>query len=259
MINIASHEIIKFKNDGFIIIKNSSVAEEIAILADAVTAHAKYFFDDEFCLGDPIKSQYNKKIGECYKTLRYLPELLRLAASSMMIEFVRNLGLDRPCVMNANNMRIDPPDNRALFHWHQDTTYLLGSTNAVTIWIPLTRADQKRGSIELIPGSHKSGLFPFYFPNGTPAQKSYISPRDLYLVKEPAGDSLILEADPGDLVIFYQMLLHRSTPNFSDHPRVTAQLRYSDFTDAKFKIASYPFGDQTNIAHVPSYLELVKD
>lgn len=259
MIKITDQDKKKLAEDGFVIVKGYHLNEEIVALTNALTSHGQYFFGNEFYLGSPIKPEYTNKIGEYYKTLRYLPELLMLASSNKIISLMKNLGLERPCIMNANNIRVDTPDNRALFHWHQDTTYLLGSINAITVWIALTGANRQRGSIELIPGSHKSGFFPFFFPNGTPAQKSYVSPRDLYLLEEPIGDPLMVEVDPGDLVIFHQMLLHRSTPNFSNYPRITVQLRYSDFNNKEFKKAGYPFGDQTNIAHVPHYLSLLKD
>lgn len=255
---IKEEEYARFQNEGFLILKDHDIRHQISSLSAAITENGKFFFDHDFALGASLKAIHEGRIGDYYKSLGYLPELFRFAAAPSLISLMNSLGLLRPCMMNANNVRFDTPDNRALFHWHQDTTYLLGSTNAITIWIPLTQADRFHGSIELIPRSHKNGIQPFAFSKGTPATKAPVSPKDLHLVEEPLGNRITVEADPGDLVIFSQMLLHRSTPNFADHPRVTVQLRYSDLGDSTFRDAGYPFGDQTNIAYVEKYLTMVR-
>jgi hypothetical protein len=246
----------RFHDDGFLILKGSDFGAKLKSLTDAVISNGQYFFDRDFTLGAPIKPTYTDRVGFFYKTLRYLPELFRLAADPAMIDLARQLDLAMPCMMNANNVRIDTPENCALFHWHQDTTYLLGSTNAITVWIPITPADQFHGTIEVVPGSHKFGIFPFKFAAGLPSHKARLSPRDLHLTKKVSGDRVMIDAIPGDIVVFYQLMLHRSTPNTSSHPRITAQLRYSDLSDATFRDAHYPFGDQTNIFHVPQYMTL---
>ena len=256
MIEITSLDRKKFAEEGFIVIKGQNANEDLSSLAEGITRLGKFFFDHDFRLDSPIKNEFQNQIGPFYKVLRYLPELFRLASSKTILKLVSDLGLEHPLTMNSNNVRFDPPDNRALFHWHQDTTYLLGSTNAITIWIPLTGANKFQGSIEVIPGSHKSGLFPFRFTNGLPDKRTRVSPKDIYLTEDPKETPLMIEVEPCDLVVFSQMLLHRSTPNFSNHPRVTTQLRYSDLKDGEFRNADYPFGDVTNITQVPSYLQL---
>ena len=67
-----------------------------------------------------------------------------------LVERVKELLFDMPA----------PGDDEHLFHWHQDFTYLLGSPNAVTIWIPLTEANETRGSVEIVPHSHRQGVLP---------------------------------------------------------------------------------------------------
>lgn len=73
--------------------------------------------------------------------------------------------------------------------------------------------------------------------------------RDLaidYDVTEPA---VAVKANRGDIVVFSQMLLHRSTPNQSRHPRWTAQIRLSDLGCAWFTRNRCPTGEKRNIFH----------
>ena len=69
--------------------------------------------------------------------------------------------------------------------------------------------------------------------------------------------SKLINAKPGDLIIFSQFLLHKSTRNFSDKIRWVAQVRHSDLSEKKFKNAGYPFGDRENI-FFNNYLKNIK-
>lgn len=186
-----------------------------------------------------------------YRALRYLPEVTRLAASRQLIDLAIQLGIRMPAVMHSFNVRLDlPGEDELLFHWHQDITYLLGSENAVTLWIPLGHTGPEHGSVEFIPGSHGSGLLPFrYQGKQSPGPATVLSPRDLRLVEEPTGNGEMIEAERGDLAIFSQLLVHRSTVNRSSKPRWTIQVRYADLMNSRFLDAEYPFGDSTNILH----------
>ncbi len=196
-----------------------------------------------------------------YGALRYLPSLVRLAANESNLDLASRLGLEAPAVMHCFNVRLDAPAKEAFnFHWHQDLTYLLGSLNSLTYWIPLTRVDADHGTIEIVPGSHRSGLFPMrYTGNGSPTRTQVMSPKDVVLENEPGPDdeTIFVEANPGDLVVFSQLLLHRSSPNHSDQTRWTVQLRYADLMEQEFVDEGYPFGDRTNIFHTgyPALLE----
>ncbi len=187
-----------------------------------------------------------------YDRLRYLPALSRMSGSEAVRGLCIALGLGLPSLMGCCNMRLDKPgDSRHLFEWHQDTLYLLGSTNAVTLWIPLQDVDLAHGTIEVIPGSHAQGILPF-----RKVSDKKVAPgvpflqRDLSLDIEVTQTPLAIEAERGDVVVFRQMLLHRSTPNHSDQIRWTAQLRVTDVAQADHRRQRCPSGDRSNIFHV---------
>jgi phytanoyl-CoA hydroxylase len=216
------------------------------------------FFSNEF---EPFGLFCTESIAEedrsrIYKALRYMPGLFALASNEKNIELCQNLGLKLPALMHSCNIRMDLPDREEfIFHWHQDLTYLLGSMNAVTFWIPLTDVNRERGTIEIIPGSHKEGILPIrYTGDGKPEKTRRMSPKDIYLQDIPNHTTEYVNAKPGDLVVFSQLLLHRSTLNPSNRIRWAVQLRYADFSEPRFIQNNYPMGDATNVFYT-DYLD----
>ncbi|MDP4078095.1 phytanoyl-CoA dioxygenase family protein [Acidovorax sp. A1169] len=187
-----------------------------------------------------------------YDRLKYLPALSCMSGSPAIRRMCRGIGLQHPDLMGCCNMRLDKPhDSRHLFAWHQDSVYLLGSVNAVTVWVPLQDVNLHRGTIQVIAGSHKRGLAPFKrISNKVIAPYVPMLQRDLSLADEVTEDPVTIEAQRGDIVVFKQMLLHRSTPNLSDQIRWTAQLRITDLADADYRRQKFPTGDRTNIFYV---------
>ena len=187
-----------------------------------------------------------------YDRLKYLPALSRMSGSEAVRGLCIALGLGLPSLMGCCNMRLDKPgDARHLFEWHQDTLYLLGSTNAVTLWIPLQDVDLAHGTIEVVPGSHGQGILPFRkVSDKAVAPGVPFLQRDLSLDIEVTQTPLAIEAKRGDVVVFRQMLLHRSTPNHSEQIRWTAQLRVTDVAEAEHRRQRCPSGDRSNIFHV---------
>lgn len=187
-----------------------------------------------------------------YDRLKYLPALSCMSGSPAIRSMSRKLGLQHPSLMGCCNMRLDKPqDTRHLFAWHQDTVYLLGSVNAITVWIPLQDVDLFHGTIQVIAGSHRRGLAPFKrISDKVIAPYVPMLQRDISLAEEVAEQPVTIEAKRGDLVVFKQMLLHRSTPNLSDQIRWTVQLRITDLAEPDYRRQRFPTGDKTNIFYV---------
>lgn len=178
-----------------------------------------------------------------YRGLRYLPCLYRLASDRTTLSVSQALGLAFPGIEMFNNIRMDlPGEDRHLFQWHQDITYNLGSVNGLTYWIPLSRTDAHHGGIEVIPGSHKRGLWPCKVVNSD-RKVGLLSTRDIVITEEPQSPAETIETDFGDLVVFSQLLMHKSLSNRSNTIRWTIQIRHCDFMEAYFRRAGFPMGD----------------
>jgi hypothetical protein len=245
-----------FQRDGFVLLRNVFFDEARSTLEHDIRTVGNEFFGTTPVPFDLKNYQPKHTLhrGEFYNLLRYVPSLCALSGCQEILNMSRALGLRVPFVMKASNIRMDLPDeDEFLFHWHQDITYLLGSLNSITYWFPLTPVNKSNSTIEVIPGSHRSGIVPFDYTGSEALQKNKImSPKDIRLHEEPCEPSIFIEAEPGDVVIFSQHLLHRSTPNRSSLSRWTVQVRHADI-DAQFIAAGCPLGDRNNIYSYPDY------
>jgi ectoine hydroxylase-related dioxygenase (phytanoyl-CoA dioxygenase family) len=105
--------------------------------------------------------------------------------------------------------------------WHQDagvTWKEADSEFILTVWLPLTRADENNGCLQVIPGVVGSGLR----PHETRAGKGTV----IVDAHMPDGKAVILPMDKGDVLFFHKETPHRSTPNLTDTVRWSLDLRY---------------------------------
>ena len=249
-IRLSRKQLEDFQREGLCIVPNAlhgsalleSLGNEVERLGRSFSPNFKS--DD----AESISTLSEQSRQNFYRALRYLPSLAALGASTELLSVSRALGLEFPALMRSFNIRMDMPhQDEFLFHWHQDITYLLGSKNSLTFWLPLGRADRAHGTIEVLPGSHPA-VEPFEATSAEARDKTaQLSPKDVRLVNEPTQAGLVIEVDRGDIVVFSQFVLHRSLPNRSGKPRWTIQIRYSDLEESFFRDSGFPFGDMTTI------------
>jgi phytanoyl-CoA hydroxylase len=124
------------------------------------------------------------------------------------------------------------PDHAGtLVLWHQDAAYTEGKHRAtegsaadlrmVNVWAPLVPAREANGCMQFVPGSHKLGLVPH-------VSREYYLEIVEEVLRERAGQPVSIETDPGDVVLFSNLLFHRGLPNTSRAIRWSADWRYQD-------------------------------
>jgi len=237
-----------FEEKGYIILRKFLPLEVFDDIKKEINSIGKFIVGEEFNFYQ--ESLITPKMqSQLYDRLHYLPGLSRLSGNLKLLDACRSLGIEIPILMGCCNMRYDRPnDHKHLFDWHQDSVYLLGSSNAVTIWIPFGPVSEYYGSIQVIEGSHLQGIRPFKkISNKTINSQIQFLQRDLAIDEVVTEKPTTVEAEAGDVVIFKQMLLHRSLPNCSNVVRWTAQVRVSDLASPGFLEAGCPTGDKANI------------
>ena len=119
-----------------------------------------------------------------------------------------------------------PGQDTTVVPWHQDLAYLqpdAEGTFMVNFWIPLVDATSENGGMEVIPGSHKTGLIAHEGDMG-PAGNFHGIPDE----RLPEGTPVACPIRKGGLLVIQHKTAHRSLPNTSDHIRWSLDLRYSD-------------------------------
>jgi hypothetical protein len=248
----------QFDRDGFLVLRGVIATDPTYLTIRQEVERIGRLFDPNFEFeraAASIEALSRKQRGALYHSLRYLSSITQMACHPMLLDLSRELGLCEPAVMHSYNLRMDlPEEDEFLFHWHQDSTYLLGSANALTYWIPLVPVSRESvGSIAVIPGSHRDGIRAYrtrFDSAGGPPQWLSLSPKDVHLCTEPdPATALDIVAMPGDIVVFSQLLLHASLPNRGAGARWTVQVRHADLSEPDFIAAGFPMGDHTNIVH----------
>ncbi len=110
--------------------------------------------------------------------------------------------------------------------WHQDGGYTEGNVadlRMLNVWTPFVPARVANGCMQFIPGTHHLGSVPHerrqYYLEIAPA-----------IIAEHGDRAINIELDPGDVVLFHNLLFHRGLPNHSSQIRWSADWRYQDAT-----------------------------
>lgn len=132
-------------------------------------------------------------------------------------------------------VRAKIPDHpKAVVLWHQDGGYTavnspesaghaVDEMRMINVWSPLVPANRQNGCMQFVPGTHKLGVVPHE------KHKYYLQIADEYL-KPREKDAVDIELDPGDIVLFSNLLFHRGLPNHTKAVRWSMDWRYQDAT-----------------------------
>jgi len=95
--------------------------------------------------------------------------------------------------------------------WHQDEHYIPSRDRSVTAaWIAVDAADEANGCLRFLPGSHRRGIL---WPHGPHGDEDFDPVGEAQHHPYGEEDAVVVEAAPGDVVLFHGYLLHRSGPN----------------------------------------------
>lgn len=118
-----------------------------------------------------------------------------------------------------------PKDTRFDFQWHQENGSYSKLPQLTTFWFPiLDSARAGYGTMEIIPKSHVDGFRP---------TRHIVTEGGLndWIVDLKDGEeekAITVEIDLGDMICFNADLVHRSSPNKGNRPRVTGIARTAD-------------------------------
>lgn len=125
-----------------------------------------------------------------------------------------------------------PEASRHLVLWHQDGGYTanqaalpegVNELRMVNVWSPLVPATEANGCMQFVPGTHRLGVVPHE------GREHYLEIAPAVLARH-VERAVSIELDPGDVVLFHNLLFHQGLPNRSDHIRWSLDWRYQDAT-----------------------------
>ncbi|MBM4437918.1 MAG: phytanoyl-CoA dioxygenase family protein [Actinobacteria bacterium] len=123
--------------------------------------------------------------------------------------------------------------------WHQDGGYTesgmhgggggdVAALRMVNVWSPLVPARVANGCMQFIPGTHTLGSLPH-------VRRTHYLEIVEEALRPHLGAAVNIELDPGDVVLFNNMLLHQGLPNTTNTVRWSLDWRYQDATQATLR------------------------
>jgi ectoine hydroxylase-related dioxygenase (phytanoyl-CoA dioxygenase family) len=240
----------QFENEGFVILREvipqpvvAEVRQELSSIVNdiAIGLQAMDHFDDRF-ENEPFESRL-------LKLFSFAPELSptqfrrNLHRRGMFGLFFCPRVLDLAEEILGSEIRLYPnytvrpklpEDPKTLVLWHQDAAYTeldlvkqpaAGMTandlRMVNVWSPLVPARVENGCMQFVPRTHRIGIVKH-------------EPRTHYLeiaeseLAPRRKDVIDVILDPGDVVLFSNLLFHCGQPNRTNTIRWSCDWRYQD-------------------------------
>jgi len=251
-------EIKKFwEENGFVIVKNF-LPKEVLLSAqkelEGLVQECADILFKEGKIKDKFENEpFNKRLSTLYKDIpQEAPKIWRTELNRAglydlffypkVLDLIQSI-LGSPEIRLFPNYTCRPKLPGAVQHvvlWHQDAEYTrdtnwhaaqewskeeveMNTKRIVNIWTPLVPATKHNGCMQIVPKSQKLGLVKHL-------------DRIVYLEIDPKvveettkKEGLVdLEVNPGDIVLFSQLLFHRGLENNSDIVRWSFDFRYQD-------------------------------
>ena len=156
-----------------------------------------------------------------YDLVRNLTSIKKIQYSNELIEILKLFGLKSPIGLDMPTIRFDislESERKYLTLPHQDLRSIR-SSRCATIWIPITKVNKNLGTMKIWPGTFKKGLLKHDINKG----QIFVDCLDLSKFY-----SILLSANPGDLIINNSFNIHSSHPGFDGSIKINAQFMMND-------------------------------
>lgn len=179
-----------FENNGFIVLKNFFAQDEMPALLDYILQ------------AEPSEGQggLSKGAMQFRSNLFYKSKKIQHFITQQKIVNVLKhiIGND---VWIRWDQAVGKGPGAPVFPWHQDNGYNELSCQHYQLWIAVTKSTEQNGTILISPKSHLSGRLPHTFDGKHTCYQGEVD------------QSLMIEAEPGDVLLFSSLTLHKTLPN----------------------------------------------
>lgn len=235
-------QLLEFKNNGIIIIKNFFSYKRI----NKLRKHAEEVFKKQhihFGYHDSFEQNMIRLFDEqfevftnCGKTIQQgLWDLYSVAVDPKIKTKLLHLGLEIPSMCTRPVLYFNHPKlaKEKVYYKtppHQDWSSMQSSMNSVVVWVPLIDVDKDNGAVIFYPKTHKLGPLP-YNENGGFAGVDIPTDAD-----KPIQPNLNI----GDIAIFSTLLIHESGDILNNSIRWSCHFRYTDLSSQELINRGYP-------------------
>jgi ectoine hydroxylase-related dioxygenase (phytanoyl-CoA dioxygenase family) len=248
-----------FERDGFVILRGFLELDIVTGVKNVIGRYMDHLASELLAEGtisrrfedEPFETRLLRLVENCRDrvpmVLReelHMPEMFNMFFHSRLLDLVEPfLGPEIRLYPNYSVRPKLPEDPKTQVPWHQDACFtaagkhghdpMAGGLSAdqlrmLNIWSPLVPARPANGCMKFVPGTHKIGVVPHR------DTEHYMEIEDLYL-KPRVKDAIDVILDPGDVVLFSNLLFHSGQPNVSSIVRWSCDWRYQDATQSTLR------------------------
>lgn len=212
--------------DGFTILRkvfSRDVTNSVAALLREVVKFAETGREDPFTR---YYLPHRADQGVLYDLFQRHPQFELLARNENVLEALANV-LGPDIFMYENSVVYKPKGKQNGVPFHQDFISRPNEPRKYIGWMALEPVTAEGGALKVIPGSHKGGFLPFHRVHG----ETHHDRIDQTLVEGQAQVKVVL--DPGDVLIFNQLIVHGSDEANTDSLRLVYRVSYQGFEEIK--------------------------
>lgn len=246
----------EFEDNGYFILKN---VFSLAIVDGARTALSR-LVDEEArklssagLISDALQNepfgtrllqlyaQHMNRAPDSFREELHLPELFNVFFHPVVLDAAQAfLGPEIRLYPNYTARPKMPDHAASLVLWHQDGGYTATNSSRASegnvdemrmlnVWSALVPARRENGCMQFVPGTHKLGVVEHL-------EKEFYLELAPEILEQYEPQAIDVELDPGDVVLFHNLLFHRGLPNLSDKIRWSLDWRYQDATQDTLRV-----------------------
>lgn len=213
-----------FDRDGFVVLHKVFDEETLTRMRQTLVDIVQYAEKE---LEDPFRKYYLKHRadqGVLYDLFQRHPEFDEMVRNSRVLDALeRVLGPD--VFLYENSVVYKPKGKQNGVPYHQD--FISRTTEPVKYiaWMAVDRVTRESGALKVLPGSHKGGFRKWYrVPGETHHDRIDTSTLDF-------SNEMHVELEPGDVLIFNQLVVHGSDEMHTDSLRLVYRASYQGFDE----------------------------
>ena len=213
-----------FEKDGFVVLHGVFTSDFLQKIREVLVDIANYA---ERNLEDPFTRYYLKHRadqGVLYDLFQRHPEFQEMARNSNILDALEAV-LGPDIFMYENSVVYKPKGRQNGVPYHQDFISRPNEPIKYIAWMAIDRVAKDSGALKVIPGSHRKGFLPWHRVKGE-THHDRIDPAILDTTNE-----MLVELEPGDVLIFNQLVVHGSDEMSSDSLRLVYRVSYQSFDE----------------------------
>lgn len=214
------------ETDGFTILRKVFPEEVFAPVRDLLREVVRFA---ETSREDPFTRYYlphRADQGVLYDLFQRHPQFEQLARNEHILDALETV-LGPDIFMYENSVVYKPKGKQNGVPFHQDFISRQNEPRKYIGWMALEPVTADGGALKVIPGSHQDGFLPWHRVHGE-THHDRIDPK---LVDGKEQVKVLL--DPGDVLIFNQLIVHGSDEAHTDSLRLVYRVSYQGFEEIK--------------------------